>query len=298
MKFTVFTATYNRAYRLDTLYRSLLSQTLKDFEWLVIDDGSTDNTEELFKEWISDGILDIRYYKKANGGKSRAVNYGLPLAKGEAFFIVDSDDLLPAESLENIWYYFSQIKDDGNFAGVCGLKCYDDGEPTHGYLPYQVVDWYHINRKYVGDMSDVYKTSIINQYRYPEYEGEKYCAPGFIFNQIGCKYKLRYFNKNVYQCEYLPDGLSAASARNRRKSPTCASLLYLELSKMPIGIKRKIKSSINFWRFIFLAKNHKLVFINKLPKVLWLTMPLGVLMAIRDMVLIKKDLRPKKINKQ
>jgi len=87
-KITLFTPTYNRAYILETLYRSIQRQTFRDFEWLVIDDGSSDNTEELVRSWMNDGNdFPIRYYKQPNGGKCRAINRGLDLAEGELFFI-------------------------------------------------------------------------------------------------------------------------------------------------------------------------------------------------------------------
>ena len=92
-KITVFTPTYNRAYIIETLYRSLQRQTYRDFEWLVVDDGSADNTQELFEAWQKeDNFFPIRYYKQENGGKCRAMNRGLEMAQGELFFTVDSDD--------------------------------------------------------------------------------------------------------------------------------------------------------------------------------------------------------------
>ena len=103
MKITVFTPTYNRAYIIENLYRSLQRQTVKDFEWLVIDDGSTDNTQELFDKWISEeNAFPIRYYKQRNGGKCRAINRALDLAQGELFFTVDSDDYLTKDALEKV----------------------------------------------------------------------------------------------------------------------------------------------------------------------------------------------------
>ena len=100
-KITVFTPTYNRAYILENLYRSLQRQTCKTFEWLVVDDGSADNTKELFERWQQeDNFFPIRYVKQENGGKCRAINQGLKLADGELFFTVDSDDYLTDDALE------------------------------------------------------------------------------------------------------------------------------------------------------------------------------------------------------
>jgi glycosyltransferase involved in cell wall biosynthesis len=97
---TIFTPTYNRAYSLRRLYDSLCKQTSNDFEWLVVDDGSTDDTENLINSFIADGKVDIRYFKQANGGKHRAINFGVREARGELFFIVDSDDQVTPDAVE------------------------------------------------------------------------------------------------------------------------------------------------------------------------------------------------------
>ena len=99
VKITVFTPTYNRAYTLERLYKSLLNQTSYDFEWLIVDDGSTDNTSELIKSFQNNQLFDVRYYKQGNGGKHVAINKGVELAEGELFFIVDSDDYLTDDAI-------------------------------------------------------------------------------------------------------------------------------------------------------------------------------------------------------
>jgi glycosyltransferase involved in cell wall biosynthesis len=121
MLITVFTPTYNRAKLLKRLYDSLCVQTFTDIEWLIIDDGSVDNTEKIVNGFIAENKIGIRYIKQRNGGKHRAINHGVREAKGELFFIVDSDDWLPEDSLETINKYYQGIKDDKSFAGISGL---------------------------------------------------------------------------------------------------------------------------------------------------------------------------------
>lgn len=118
-KITLFTPTYNRAYVLETLYRSIQRQTFRDFEWIVVDDGSTDNTEDLVNSWMEEkNFFPIRYYKQANGGKCRAINWGLDLAEGELFFIMDSDDYLTDDAMETV------VKWESTIAGKAGvLRC-------------------------------------------------------------------------------------------------------------------------------------------------------------------------------
>ena len=121
MKITVFTPTFNRAYIIENLYRSLQRQSFRDFEWLIVDDGSTDNTEELINSWIDEkNDFPIRYYKKENGGKCRAINYGVDLAKGLLFFNVDSDDYLTDDALEKIATWEESLPKDKKFCGVVG----------------------------------------------------------------------------------------------------------------------------------------------------------------------------------
>lgn len=108
---TIFTPTYNRAYRLPNLYKSLQEQTCKDFEWLVVDDGSTDNTSKLFEQWqAEENSFPIRYFKQPNGGKHRAINRGVKEAKGELFFIVDSDDTLSSNAIRIVFEQYLKYK--------------------------------------------------------------------------------------------------------------------------------------------------------------------------------------------
>lgn len=119
---TVFTPTYNRAYTLPRLYESLLKKDCFDFEWLVINDGSTDNTDELFKQWVNNATFLVRYIKVANGGKQRAINRALTLAKGEYFFIVDSDDWLDSKAISFIKHAFATLPLDKSLIGLSGIR--------------------------------------------------------------------------------------------------------------------------------------------------------------------------------
>ena len=129
MRFTVFTPTYNRGYVIDRLYRSLCRQSFKDFEWIVVNDGSTDNTDELFNLYKKDNKLKLKYFKVENGGKHRAINIGVNNAEGELFFIVDSDDYLTDDALDYIDQLEKTIEKEDRifFAGVCPLIGYRNG---------------------------------------------------------------------------------------------------------------------------------------------------------------------------
>ena len=263
---TVFTPTYNRAYSLPRLYDSLKAQTFKDFEWIIVDDGSVDNTEKLVEGWKNDAGLTIKYIKQANGGKHRAINRGVKDASGELFFIVDSDDWLPEDSLQLTHHYYLQIKQNPAFAGVAGSKCYPDGKKVGGEVDYELLDTDNVSFReklhIKGDMEEVWVTNVLRKYPFPEFEGEKFLTEAVVWNEIAKQYKLRYFNKNIYTCEYLADGLTCNIRRHHRNSPQGTMLFYSRLMKdKRFGCVRHIKDAINYWRYTIHYKGNR----NNLP---------------------------------
>lgn len=288
---TIFTPTYNRAYIIGKLYQSLCQQTNKDFEWLIIDDGSTDDTEKLISKWQQEKIIPIFYYKQSNGGKHRAINRGVKEAHGRLFFIVDSDDYLTDDAIEQLISQYNTIKDNQEFAGVSGFRAFPNGKRIgRGNFNSDILDCTHLERAYKyklrGDFAEAYKTEILAGFPFPNYPNEKFCAESLVWNRIGCKYKIRYFNKDIYVCDYLPDGLTRASVRNRRNSPTYATLIYKELMEMEVPIKIKIKSAINFWRFYPMLKTKILK--THIPSFAWLLSPIGFLVFFIDSYKLRK----------
>jgi glycosyltransferase involved in cell wall biosynthesis len=251
---TVFTPTYNRAYSLPRLYESLKAQTFHDFEWLIVDDGSTDNTAEVVHGWIEEKSLNIHYIKTVNGGKHRAINKGVTLAKGELFFIVDSDDRLPGDSLYWVHRYYEEIQDDDLFAGVAASRAYPNGKKIGGSVSYEILDTDYVSfrekYKVKGDMAEVWRTDILRQYPFPEFDGEKFLTEAVVWDEIAKKYKLRYFNKAIYTCEYLPDGLTKNIRAHHRNSPQGTMLFYSR--QMKDGRLRwisRMKAAANYWRY-------------------------------------------------
>lgn len=296
MLITVFTPTYNRAHLLPRLYESLKAQTFQDFEWIIVDDGSTDNTEYVVKKWLQpewgDNLhpLDvmngcIRYIKQSNGGKHRAINRGVQEARGELFYIVDSDDRLPSNAIEQILNYYNQIKTDNHFAGVCGLKCYFDGTQVGGKQYFEPFDCslLDIRQKYhlKGDMAEVVRTEVMQQYPFPEFEGERFCPEALVWNRIAQNYVMRYFHENVYECEYVEGGLTDRIVRIRMDSPRASMLTYKELAYYKVPLKTKIRSAINYWRFSSCSNLPWSLKAKGMAKWLWLW-PIGILMHIHD----------------
>lgn len=285
MKITVFTPTYNRAYLLPRLYESLKNQTFKDFEWLIVDDGSTDGTRDLVDGWINEELFDIRYYYQENGGKHRAINRGTLLAKGEWFFIVDSDDYLPSISLEISNKWMKSVENDDSFAGVCGLRRINGRVPRAAF---DVIDLNPLrnNELFRGDKAEIIKTKILKNYTFPDIPGENFCAEGLIWLGIGLRYNVRYFNEVIYYCEYLEDGLTNHSIRNRRKNPTYASIIYKQQMKYMPTMKEKVRASINYWRFVLFTKGFPKF--SGVPAFAYFFSPIGLLFCLVDFLIVKE----------
>lgn len=220
-KITLFTPTYNRAYILDTLYRSVQRQTFRDFEWIIIDDGSSDNTEELVRSWMEDGNdFPIRFYKVPNGGKCRAINKGLDLARGELFFVMDSDDYLTDDALEKVNRWFCEVRTDPRICGVVANRGYTS-ERTNNYLfrePYldesllSIYTLYRDGHQVLdGERAFVFYTDFHRKYRYPEFDGENFMTEAVSWNRMAHDgYKVRCFNDIIWVYEYREDGLTKA----------------------------------------------------------------------------------------
>lgn len=246
---TILTPAYNRGYILQNAYESLCRQTITDFEWVVVDDGSSDNTEELVRQWQKETTaFPIVYEKQENGGKHRAVNRGVALARGDYILILDSDDFLTDDAVEVIAGWTAEIAQLPGFAGVSGLK---DGA-RNGNMKAPYVDAKNTERqKYglQGDKAEVYKTELMRKYPFPEFEGEKFLRENAVWDAIALDgYKLRWYNRIIYKCEYLEDGLTQNTdqekyARNFQGWTYCCALAMKTLDfpykELRIGFYRE-----------------------------------------------------------
>ncbi|RLZ12705.1 glycosyltransferase family A protein [Faecalibacter macacae] len=253
---TVFTPTYNRAYILPVLFKSLQNQTDKNFEWIIVDDGSTDNTKHIIEEFLQIAFFKIHYFKKENQGKHIAINFAVNKAKGDLFFIVDSDDYLANNAIEYLNSKYSLIKNDNLIAGI-GIayrsiknnkklmltKEIPNGEilSTYNKLTYK------LNIK--GEFATAFKTSIQKKYPYPYFEGENFFRESFVYRQIGKDYKTLYVDEPIYFADYLSDGLTIESWKILKKNPLGASFFFKELSKEDIPIKEKLIALNKYWDF-------------------------------------------------
>lgn len=262
-KITLFTPTYNRAYILDTLYRSVQRQTFRDFEWIIMDDGSSDNTEELVKGWMQDGNdFPIRFYKVPNGGKCRAINRGLDLAEGELFFIMDSDDYLTDDALEIVVKWEATIAGKPGYCGVAGNRGSSptDTPNTHLWQMYgencKYIDEYaycrypeYTDKVIDGERAGVWYTEIHRKYRYPEFEGENFLTPCITWNRMANDgYKIRIFDDIIWVCEYRADGLTMQGNMRFIKNPAGAGLCLREKAEfLHYPLIEKIKMWYTFY---------------------------------------------------
>ncbi len=281
MTVTIFTPTYNRAYILPNLFDSLCAQTSKNFEWLIVDDGSTDETEQLIAEFQSkittirstgnSGFFEIRYFKQDNGGKHRAINRGLQEANGDLFFIVDSDDRLTPDAIEWIINQAQPIFTSKDFAGLAGVRIRPDGNKIGGDKNFGTIDATALDIRNVfhvhGDLAEVFKTEVFRRYTFPDIPGEKFCSEGLIWGRMaGDNLKLRYVFKGIYVCEYLNDGLTEARFRLRRDNPEYSMLLDAEGVTRNVPYLDKVRQAINFWRY---SEKSKKSFLQKAGQVGW-----------------------------
>ena len=259
MLITVFTPAYNRAHLLPRLYESLCKQTFKDFEWLIVDDGSTDDTKSLSLSLSSREGTDfpIRYFYQENGGKPSAFNNGIGRAKGELFFIVDSDDYITPDALETIHNDWEMVKDKG-LCGISYLKGYinkgviGNEHPQDGFIG-DFVD-VRIKQNTGGDKAEVWVTKLLNQYRYPIFPGEKFIGESYIWYQLTEKYKMLFRNKLIYLAEYLEGGLSQSGRAMRIKCPLGAIELCKVCMSPRFGFSFREKKTMLYVAYHFFAK--------------------------------------------
>ena len=288
---SILTPTYNRGKLLLPLYESLKNLTFEDFEWLIVDDGSEDDTEQYALSWIAHNTenadFSIRYIKKCNGGKHTAINRGVREASGKLILILDSDDTLPSDSLATIAQYYEQCKGYKDCAGVCGLMAHHDGQLIGSGFPKEPMYEsalqfrYAENGNVTGDLLEVYKTSVMREFPFPEIANEKFCPESLVWNRIAKKYKLFCFNKVIYYRDYLEGGLTSKIVRIRMKSPIASTMTYAEMLDYDISLKWKIRSAINYWRFKYCITNKSL----KAPAVKWywkVFQIIGLIMHLKD----------------
>ena len=248
---TVFTPTYNRAYCLQQCYDSLLRQTSHDFLWLIIDDGSTDNTKELVKSWIQENKIKIQYHHQANQGMHGGHNAAYRLIETELNVCIDSDDFMPDNAINDIINCWSHLKDKQGVAGIIGLDAYKNGEIIGQNMPDLLketsLEDLHYKHHVTGDKKLVLRTDVVKEFHpyYPIFPDERFVPLGTLYLLIDKHYKLACLNKVLCIVEYMEDGSSRNIIKQYRRHPKgfqYARLLTIKYSKY---VKVKFKNAIH-----------------------------------------------------
>ena len=288
---SILTATYNRANLLPRIFESLQKQTNNNFEWIIIDDGSSDNTSEIVKSF-SPSNFKIHFFKKENGGKHTALNLGVKKCIGSHILMLDSDDKLPCKAIEIL---YNKIDNSPEYlAGVVGRKADLSGNIIGSKNHFTDFISNYLEASYIkkikGDLTEVLKREIMLEFPFPIFKNEKFCPEDLVWNRIAQKYDLLFFNESIYNAEYQEEGLTNSIVKIRMSSPKASMTHYSELASYDIPFKEKIKATINFWRFSFNDKDwsfkNKLNKVNKLYSLFCL--PLGLFMYINDKIEVAK----------
>lgn len=204
---TIFTPTYNRAYILPELYHSLCKEPSDSFIWLIVDDGSTDNTQELVENWQRENLIEIVYFKQENGGKMRAHNKGVELCTTPLFFCIDSDDQIATGAVEKILETHQTLRDDEFLCGIVAKRLIINKLASKDLPDKKRSTLHNIYASgFKGDTSLVFKTDVLKEFPFPEIEGEKFVTEGYVYDQIDQKYELLILNEYLMRCEYQEDG--------------------------------------------------------------------------------------------
>jgi len=248
---TVFTPTYNRAHLLPDLYESLCRQTCNDFEWLIVDDGSSDGTEAVVGAWLSEKRFGIRYYKKENGGKHTAINMGAKLAAGELFFIVDSDDTLTEDAVETLVVEWDKVRDK-DLCGMSFLKgeklgsgvmCRKESIYPQDNIISNIIEMKY-NRGTSADTAEIWTTESIRRHPFTVYPGEKFMSEGMVWIRMSKEKDMLFRNKIIYVYEYLEDGLSRQGKKLRFLCPKGGIEGSLETMSKHFNMKMRIKQTL------------------------------------------------------
>lgn len=263
---TVFTPTYNRRALLPRVYESLRNQTCPDFVWLVVDDGSTDDTrsyvEELSEKNKSEGSFEVRYIYRENGGKMRAHNTGSLACDTELFLCLDSDDELSCDAVEKILAKWKESGGRAEGKAAAGIVAYKGEKNESGVKPFRDALFPDVDIRrgcsalrdlyldgFFGETTLVFRTELLRRHQFPEIEGEKYVPEDYVYDRIDAECPLIVMPEILTVCEIVEGGYTDQAARLRRENPTGWFLYYEQRSRIQKWSVLKIKYLSHYLRF-------------------------------------------------
>lgn len=266
MNLTIFTPTYNRAHLLPKLFCSLQKQDLKNFEWLIVDDGSTDDTAQTVKELQHEADFSITYIYQENHGKHVAINTAVKATSNDLFLIIDSDDEMIENSSEKILKILPSFLKNQSLAAICFPR-YSENEKktkTNKKIEFDQVisDSIELKNEYgiTGEFDYLFKTQILKQYPFPYFAGEKFIKESVIYKRIDQIYKNMYVNQSIVKGEYLEDGLSSNFRKLLENNPKGSAVAYLEtVNDRRLNFEERTEAFKNYWYFENLSKEHSIL---------------------------------------
>ena len=290
IKITIHTATYNRAYILSKAYEALTNQTCKDFEWIITDDGSTDNSLELISEWQKrDNGFPIIYNKLPHVGIPRALNAGVNKSATKWFMMLDSDDYLMPEAVEKILLWLEEIEEEEDFVGIGFARSYPDGRFMKNQIPLinaelGYVDATNIERPNYNldmDMCEVNRTELLKKYPFQVWPTETYAPEQLNYNEIALAgFKYRWRDEKLYICEYLPDGQTRDDSLVKR-NPMGFAMMHNQNMLLRRKFKDKCLSAMQMTGLCIYAGNIFYLKESNCILATVLTLPLGILISFR-----------------
>ena len=251
MIITVLTPTFNRGGRLQSLWDSLQKQTVKDFEWLVVDDGSTDGTKNLITQLQEKSDFPIRYIYKNNGGKHTALNVGIQTICSELTFIVDSDDCVTDDAIESILKIHKKYRAQNNICGYAFLRAFPDGKVNGKKFDVDEKIGSYIDVRVNGDdtgadKAEVFKTHCLKEFPFPEYPNEKFLGEDLVWVRMARKYEMVHINKAIYVGNYLEDGLTNNRRKHNIASPIGCMHRAEEFMESDLKTRYRIKGGLQY----------------------------------------------------
>lgn len=278
---TIFTPVYNRADMLTRLYRSLCDQNCNDFEWLVVDDGSTDNTASIIQSFVNEGKINIRYCKKANGGKHTAHNLALEQAAGAWFLCVDSDDLLAADAVSRIAEKCAQLN------GESGIIAYKEdliGQRLSDPFPENLckTQMYRLSIELGcrGEFSLVFLTAFARKFPFPVFEGERFVTECVVYDRMDQQGDFALLPEVVTVCEYQPDGYSSDASKLMKRNPSGYCLYFMQRIDLQISLLQRILHAGKYWCFRWISKRMELKYEGNYKSLVALSVLPGIFFRI------------------
>jgi glycosyltransferase involved in cell wall biosynthesis len=293
-RIAVCTPTYNRAATLPRLHQSLCAQSFRDFEWLVIDDGSTDETPELITALAARSPFAVRYFRQENAGKHAALNRASRECRSSFVAVLDSDDWYLPNCLERLVYHWDGLTDPARYAEVQGLCADERGTVLGDKYPTDIfdADYYELTQVFRlrGDRAGMIRADVLRAHPFPEGFASTLVPEAIVHNRIALSYLIRGFNEVIAQKEYLPDGLTRGRA-HRHGEASGPRLLHLEellamAKTRPLPANVRFKAYANLSRYGLHERCRPWTQARKAPSpALWLaTFPLGVALYVRDRI--------------